>query len=72
VNIALNEFKQDMGHHGSVKQKIVLPKGIINFTGTHSRQSSGGSKSADRTTRRVGHSHEPRESQKKEEGHANH
>jgi len=39
----------------------VLPKGIINFTTTQSRQNSAGSKSADRKTRKAGLSHEPRE-----------
>ncbi|CDW85120.1 UNKNOWN [Stylonychia lemnae] len=44
------------------KQKIVLPKGIINFSAAQSRgHSSGGSKSAERTHRRQGQSHEPRE-----------
>jgi hypothetical protein len=45
-----------------MKHKIILPKGIINFNGSQTRgHSSGGSKSAERATRRPGLSHEPRE-----------
>lgn len=42
-------------------QKIVLPKGIINFNNSQSRATSNGSKSADIRTKRTGQSHEPRE-----------
>ena len=42
--------------------KIVLPKGIIRFNNSSAnRGNSTGSKSADKTTRKGGQSHEPRE-----------
>lgn len=39
----------------------MLPKGIIHFTNSVTRRSNGGSKSAERSVRRSGVSHEPRE-----------
>lgn len=55
--IVLNDNKANVNS----KHKIILPKGIIHFHGSQTRANSGGSKSAERKTRKVGLSHEPRE-----------
>ena len=43
------------------RQKIILPKGIIHFNCSVTRDKSHDSKSVEKTIRKVGTSHEPRE-----------
>lgn len=55
VNVAIQN--KNTNH----QQKIVLPKGIINFNGPQSRAESPSSKSVESKHRRIASSHEPRE-----------